>query len=414
MRSMWESAGGGATALGAAAGGRRGQFSGYQTGLHNAMMMELYGARSRLANARADDLENKNTGPASDEDIAGDASIAAGEPLTKIMQYLSDLKNGPQPTYKQQDASGAGVTPGFSPEPGAASGEGGAVENIADQPGQVTQLSPGTRTLLGQLAMQRHLTGKSNIEHLQKAVGQAALNEMGFNASGAPDDDQPTPTALATAATTFGGHQAVDPYGVTGAGIGYNKRTGEMDEGGERAQAGVTALEALTQQRQNAAAGKGSHLPTSIQEAKFWGEQLFKGDVEKGAAFAQSIRYKNGKDRVEAVSDMLTKADPRLAKKPEILKQRVQEYIAAVEGIKTALGNKAGDSIEPDEVDMTGSDGDDETDMYGGDTALGAQATGGKAAPAASKPAPTAKDRAWVKAHPGDRQKFIDHFGVEP
>lgn len=39
-----------------------------------------------------------------------------------------------------------------------------------------------------------------------------------------------------------------------------------------------------------------------------------------------------------------------------------------------------------------------------------------RAAPpaAAGKPKPTQPDREWVKSHPGDRQKFIDHFGVEP
>jgi len=30
------------------------------------------------------------------------------------------------------------------------------------------------------------------------------------------------------------------------------------------------------------------------------------------------------------------------------------------------------------------------------------------------RPTPTQKDRDWVKAHPEDRQKFINRFGVEP
>jgi len=44
------------------------------------------------------------------------------------------------------------------------------------------------------------------------------------------------------------------------------------------------------------------------------------------------------------------------------------------------------------------------------------QAEGGSATSAAptQKPTPTQADIDWVRAHPEDRAKFVQHFGVEP
>lgn len=49
-------------------------------------------------------------------------------------------------------------------------------------------------------------------------------------------------------------------------------------------------------------------------------------------------------------------------------------------------------------------------DYLGSGTASGTA----NSAPSGDKPQPTDADREWAKKHPEDRQKFIDHFGVEP
>ena len=253
MQSMWEHTGGGTTALGAAVAGRRGDFSGWQKGMHQAMLMDYYGGRNRLNNARADALENKtNAADYGPDDYMDAVAATTGVPKTLLAQYLQDTQKGPQPVMAQDS--------------NVVSGEGGGAASMVPSgaTGEMTKVPTGARTMLGMMMAQKLLTGKSNIQELQKAVGQGGLNEQGFNA--VDGSAMPSTQLMNVFSATLGGHQA-HAFTQQGGRV-LDPNSGALDETGEQAQSSIdrtdaatTALGALADQRQAAATGKGSHLP---------------------------------------------------------------------------------------------------------------------------------------------------------